>query len=162
MTYLLDANVFIEAKNRHYGFDVVPGFWEWLDDAHDRGVVSSVESVRAELLAGGDELSDWAKDRAEFFVAPDDAVVSSFREIAEWANTNGYEDGAVSTFLQDADAYLVAHGHAYGLTVVTHEVASPSVRKIKIPDAGEGMGVAHCPPFDMLRREGARFVLGGL
>lgn len=24
--YLLDANIFIQAKNRHYAFDVVPGF----------------------------------------------------------------------------------------------------------------------------------------
>ncbi len=25
--YLLDANVFIDAKNRYYGFDIVPAFW---------------------------------------------------------------------------------------------------------------------------------------
>lgn len=31
--YLLDANVFIEAKNRYYGFDLAPGFWDWLDAA---------------------------------------------------------------------------------------------------------------------------------
>jgi hypothetical protein len=28
--YLLDANVFIQAKNLHYGFDFCPGFWDWL------------------------------------------------------------------------------------------------------------------------------------
>ncbi|ANT65111.1 hypothetical protein Ptc2401_01341 [Prosthecochloris sp. CIB 2401] len=27
MTYLLDANVFIQAKNLHYGFDFCPAFW---------------------------------------------------------------------------------------------------------------------------------------
>ena len=26
--YLLDANVFIQAKNLHYGFDFCPAFWE--------------------------------------------------------------------------------------------------------------------------------------
>ena len=30
MAYLLDANVFIEAKKRWYGFDFCPSFWEWL------------------------------------------------------------------------------------------------------------------------------------
>ena len=25
--YLLDANVFIQAKNLHYGFDFCPAFW---------------------------------------------------------------------------------------------------------------------------------------
>ncbi len=29
--YLFDANVFIEAKNRYYAFDICPGFWEWMD-----------------------------------------------------------------------------------------------------------------------------------
>ena len=30
--YLLDANVFIQAKNLHYGFDFFPAFWDWLVD----------------------------------------------------------------------------------------------------------------------------------
>ena len=30
MTYLLDANVFIQAKNIHYGLDFCPAFWGWL------------------------------------------------------------------------------------------------------------------------------------
>mgnify|MGYP006298525777 CR=1 FL=1 len=33
MAYLLDANVFIEAKNRYYGMDFCPAFWDWLLDA---------------------------------------------------------------------------------------------------------------------------------
>lgn len=27
MAYLLDADVLIQAKNRHYGFDFCPAFW---------------------------------------------------------------------------------------------------------------------------------------
>ena len=30
MAYVLDANVFIQAKNLHYGLDFCPAFWEWL------------------------------------------------------------------------------------------------------------------------------------
>ena len=30
MAYFLDADVFIRAKNLHYGFDFCPAFWEWL------------------------------------------------------------------------------------------------------------------------------------
>ena len=30
--YLLDANPFIEAKNRYYGFDICPGFWTAIID----------------------------------------------------------------------------------------------------------------------------------
>ena len=30
MAYLLDANVFISAKNLHYGLDFCPAFWDWI------------------------------------------------------------------------------------------------------------------------------------
>lgn len=32
MKYLLDANIFIQAKNLQYGFDFCPAFWDWLDE----------------------------------------------------------------------------------------------------------------------------------
>ena len=41
MKYLVDANVLIEAKNRYYAFDIAPGFWKWLNQAHAQGTVSS-------------------------------------------------------------------------------------------------------------------------
>jgi hypothetical protein len=37
MAYLLDANVFIQAKNLHYGMDFCPAFWDWLLDANRKG-----------------------------------------------------------------------------------------------------------------------------
>jgi len=44
-------------------------------------------------------------------------------------------------------------------TVVTHEVISDGRRRIKIPNAAISNGVTHVNPFQMLRTEGARFVL---
>ena len=35
--YLLDANVFIQAKNLHYGFDFCPAFWDWLVEQNRAG-----------------------------------------------------------------------------------------------------------------------------
>ena len=55
---------------------------------------------------------------------------------------------------------LVAHALAHGLTVVTHEIASTSTKKIKIPDACIGLGIKCVTPYEMLRTERARFVLG--
>ena len=77
-----------------------------------------------------------------------------------WANGQNYEPTAVSTFLQKADFYLVAHALAKGHVVVTHELAAASTKKIKIPNACIGVGVKCLNPFEMLRRERARFVLG--
>ena len=72
----------------------------------------------------------------------------------------GYEPAAVNTFLQVADYYLVARALAHGHTVVTHEVAAPSIKKIKIPNACIGVGVKCMNPYEVLRLERARFVLG--
>ena len=71
----------------------------------------------------------------------------------------GYEPAAVNTFLQVADYYLVAHALAHGHTVVTHEVAAPSRKRIKIPNVCIGVNVKCMTPFEMLRVERARFVL---
>ena len=65
----------------------------------------------------------------------------------------------MNTFLQGADYYLVAQAHADGHTVVTHEIVSPSTRRIKIPNACLGLGVRCVNTFEMLRSEHARFVL---
>jgi len=43
---------------------------------------------------------------------------------------------------------------------MTHEIPSASTRKIKIPDACIGLGIKCMTPFEMLRRERARFVPG--
>jgi hypothetical protein len=161
MTYLLDANVFIQAKNLHYGFDFCPAFWSWLDVANADGRVHSIEKVRDEILAGDDELSDWAKAHGDdFFLKPDSAIVASLRTVSTWAGGAGYEPAAVNTFLQVGDYYLVAHAHAHGLVVVTHEIAANSTKKIKIPNACIDLGIKCMTPYEMLRVEKARFTLG--
>jgi hypothetical protein len=46
MTYLLDANVFIEAeKRRYYRHEVCPGYWDWLKQANQAGLIYSIEHV---------------------------------------------------------------------------------------------------------------------
>ena len=39
MAYLLDTNIFIQAKNEYYGFDLCPGFWDWLERQNKVGQV---------------------------------------------------------------------------------------------------------------------------
>jgi hypothetical protein len=59
-----------------------------------------------------------------------------------------------------ADYYLVAHALAHGHTVVTHEAVSASTKKIKIPNACIGLNIKSITPYEMLRIERARFILG--
>jgi hypothetical protein len=160
MPYLLDANVFIQAKNLHYGLDFCPAFWEWLVDQNAAGGVLSIEKVGDEIAAGADALATWASARGDqFFVKPDAAVIPALGTVSTWATSQRYEPAAVSTFLQVADYYLVAQALAHAHTVVTHEVASPSTKKIKIPDACIGLRVKCMTPYEMLRVERARFIL---
>ncbi len=48
MAYLLDANVFIQAKNLHYGLDFCPAFWAWLVINNQAEMVFSIEMLRRE------------------------------------------------------------------------------------------------------------------
>ena len=161
MAYLLDANVFIQAKNLHYGLDFCPAFWDWLIENNQTGKVFSIEKVGDEINAGDDELAVWAKGRDDgFFLEPDADVARQLPVVAGWATGQGYDPAAVSTFLQVADYYLVSHALAHGHIVVTHEVPANSVKKIKIPNACIGLGIKFMTPYEMLRHERARFVLG--
>ena len=161
MSYLLDSDVFIQAKNLHYGLDFCPAFWEWLITHNAAGLVFSTEKVGDEIEAGADELSAWAVSCGPgFFVKPDSAILPALTKVSAWATSQGYEPAAVNTFLQVADFYLVGHALAHGHTVVTHEIASSSTKKIKIPNACIGLGVKCMTPFEMLRHERARFILG--
>jgi len=117
--------------------------------------------VEAEIQAGADDLSAWAALRGPgFFLPPDAPMVPALGQVSAWAMGVGYDPTAVNTFLQVADYYLVGHALAHGHIVVTHEIASPSTKRIKIPNACIGLNVRCMTPFEMLRLERARFVLG--
>ena len=135
MTYLLDADVFIRAKNLHYGFDFCPGFWDWLVTANERGRVFSIEKVGDELNAGGgDELAEWTSERGDdFFLPPNPEVLVALGTVGNWVNRQSYEPTAINTILQVADFYLISQALAGGHAVVTHEIPSPSKKRIKIP-----------------------------
>ena len=161
MPYLLDADVFIAAKNLHYGFDFCPAFWDWLVRANTQGRVFSTERVGGELKAGNDQLAEWARQRGDdFFLKPTVEMPGSLATVSNWVVGNGYETAAIDEFLQVADYYLAAHALAGGYTVVTHEIRSASKRRIKLPDVCAGLNVQCRTPFQMLSRERAMFVLG--
>jgi hypothetical protein len=122
--------------------------------------VFSIEKVEDELTAGADELAHWASQQGKgFFLKPDAKLLPALGRVANWATEQPYTPAAVNTFLQGADYYIVAHALAHGDVVVSHEIASTSVNRVKIPSACIGLGVKVMTPFEMLRHERARFVL---
>ena len=161
MAYLLDADVFIQAKNLHYGMDFCHAFWDWLTKNNSKQKIFSIEKVCDELKGHEDDLSEWAKKRGtEFFLKPDELVLKALTEISDWINKQDYETGAKNIFLQQsADYYIIAQAKAKKHIVITHEKVSDSKKKIKIPNVCIGLDIKCMNTYQMLRKEKARFVL---
>lgn len=163
MDYLLDTNIFIEAKRRYYGMDICPGFWEWLDQAQTRGIVASVTPVCDELRDGNDELAEWAKGRSHtgWFFSVDDATTQQhYAEIVRYVHGLPFTQAARDEFLRVADPWLIAKARAINATVVTHEAFDPYIRrKILIPNVCRNFGLTCLDTFDLLRADTVSFVL---
>ena len=170
--YLLDTNIFIQARHRHYRFDFCPAFWEWLIRQHGAGIVFSIEAVYNELKEdkskeGKDDLFEWVKQRGSgFFMPPDEKVFDAYEEqVIHWAETDpNHRPAASKEFLAVADSFLVAHALAHDFTVVTYEarakyVQGQKIKRIKIPNACDHFMIDSITPYEMLSRERARFVL---
>ena len=153
--YVLDANVFIEAKKRYYAFDLVPRFWECLEEQASCGRVRSIDRVRDELEKGNDELKEWALEQhCQMFASTDDPpIIETFRGIMAWVQSQSqFTDAAKAQFASCADGWLIAYARVHGLTVVTHESFSADVKiKVKIPNVCRTFDVEYVDTFAMLR-----------
>lgn len=149
--YLIDANVFIQAKNFHYRFEFCQGFWDWLIAAHQANLVFSLEKVKKELQAGNksDKLNTWIKSKAlSNFFLPDDKdkqVMAAYGEVMNWIKANEhYKLPAKETFMDSAkaDAFLIAAAKSKSYAVVTQEEKKPDQKKrVPLPDAAHQLGV---------------------
>jgi hypothetical protein len=162
--YVLDANVFIQAKNAYYGFGLCPGFWKSLIDQHERNRVFSIDKVYRELIDEGDELSDWAKDSAPesfFKKTQSQAVIDQFQDMVTWVNiASQFTAAAKAEFASAADGWVIAYAKVGELIVVTHEEFAPDVkRKVPIPNVCLEFDVPYVNTFEMLTDLGVKFVL---
>ena len=159
--YVLDTNVFIDAANAYYAFDLAPGYWDFLVQLFDSRHAVSIKSVYDELddASDDDPLKAWAKQNKQHFLAPDSRVVSCYQRVSAWAIGN-HQQSAVNEFLRVADSWIVAHALANQWVVVTHEKSAPTSKKrIKIPDACAACGVECLSLFEMLRQRGMSLAL---
>ena len=160
--YVLDTNVFIDAANSYYAFDLVPGYWDFLVQLFSSKHAVSVHEVHKELCRGRDEdpLKTWAQGNKQHFVAPDTRVVSAYQEVMKWARTQNYNASAINEFQGVADSWIVVYALANNWEVVTREKPAPgSKKRIKIPDACDALNVKYLDPFTMLRDEDMSLVL---
>ncbi|MDV3251989.1 DUF4411 family protein [Devosia sp. BK] len=160
MIYLLDANVFIEAKNRYYAFDIVPAFWTWMDNVVAQNV-RTITMVRDELMVKDDPLGEWMRDRKDAdWVLPvdDEATQLAFAEIVVELGNSSYLQPGIDKFLSGADPWLIAKAKALGATIVTHEVADEHIRKrVPIPNLCGSRSIVCLNTFETMRDLQAKF-----
>ena len=161
MAYLIDTDIFISAKNAHYPFDVCPGVWDWVIEAHARGEIVCTLATRDDLLGHDDELSQWAKARSDsFFISPGQEDLQALGNITQHVNEHKtYTTAAKNTFLNGSDYFVVGQALAGRHIVVTNEKPENSVHRIKIPNVCVALKVPFSTPWAMLRKCGAKFVL---
>ncbi|MDP1636195.1 MAG: DUF4411 family protein [Gallionellaceae bacterium] len=159
--YLIDANVFIQAKNLYYRFDFCEAFWAWLSKAHAAGLVFSIKKVRKELVGGDktDPVRVWAESLPDDFFLDDAAdphVMQAYAKVMQWANASQhFSPQAKAEFakLKVADPFLIAVARQYGYEIVSQEKSNPAAKKkIYLPDAADAFDVKTIFVYDMLSK----------
>ena len=120
--------------------------------------------VPGEPEAEPDALTQWVTQKAPrnfFKQTRDQRVVTVFRRIVHWAQTEGqFTPVAKAQFASAADGWLIAFAKVNKRTVVTQEAYAPGVKKaVKIPNVCVEFDVPCCDTFDMLRGVGEQFAL---
>jgi hypothetical protein len=157
---LIDANVFIEAKNHYYRPEICPGFWEWLEDGV-QGAFGTIDRVRNELVAGNDYVSQWFKSHqgaSWIFATTDSATQRAFAKITAWVSSGGPMTPEKTKFLGGADPWLVARALATKATVVTLEMPKNSPKKVSVVDACTHFKVPTMKTWDLLALLKVKFV----
>lgn len=155
--YLLDANIFIQAHQTYYAFDIAPSFWNELIHNAEQDKLVSIDQIKEELHSGKDDdpLSVWATNEFKdwFKSCTDEKVYKCYSEIMEWAqNHDRFKEAAKEEFAGVADSWILAYAKAYEYTIVTHETYDPNIKnRIKIPNVCEAFGISYTNTFNMLR-----------
>lgn len=162
MNYLLDANTFIEAKNRYYGLSICPAYWEWIIHSNQQLQVCSIDAIKDELLHKKDELHDWVYENDHIFIPESDVdTQTAFQTVtAHVMSLTEMKKGTHEDFLRGADPWLIAKALVTGATIVTHERYDRLIKKkILIPNVCKDLGVECIDTFELLHILEAKFVL---
>lgn len=161
VTYLLDANIMVQAARSYYAFDIAPSFWRKLIEYAAEGRIRSIDKVKAELMRGNDILAFWAKEEfSPFFESTiRSETVEVYRSIIAWVQQQPqFFDYAKASFASGADGWLIAWAKVQNYVIVTHEQYNPDIkRKVPIPNVCEPFGVTTTDTFMMLRELGISF-----
>ena len=151
--YSFDTSAFINGQRDQFPPDVFPGLWPKIAGLIALGQVQAVDSVLQELARRDDETTAWAKAQRGLFVPLEVDVQRCTRQVLKACpKLIGVGSGR-----SGADPFVVALALARDGTVVTDEKATGNVRKPKIPDACEAVGVRCVNLLAFIREQGWAF-----
>lgn len=159
MAHWLDSDVLINSKNDAYGFDIAPGFWEFLEEGIGDQRFLLPDAVRKEIYERDDELADWVRALPNgSIVMPNQQVQAAYGPIADHVQNGDYPNKA--KFLAGADGWLIAHAQVDEGIVVSQEIGAGQGPDAKIPDIGQRFGVDVVRRHEFMQELGVRLVRG--
>jgi hypothetical protein len=160
--YWADANVFIEAHRRENPVKMAVGFWAWMSEQVEKGVIVCPRRVYQEIAEQEDhrdELALWFQARREkgLCLPPNKAVQKQVGEVNTYVFTN-FRNPHFNDFAQGADSWVIAHAIVDKGIVVTQESSlRPLASKPRIPDVCKHFNVPFMSRLQMFRKLDAKY-----
>lgn len=145
--YVFDSNVFMDLQRRQ-PIDVYPSVWEKISELMEKGTITSSQEVYEEILVGDDYLSEWAKQRREFFLSTDEETQKVVRDVL--LKHRGLVEGGKKK--NNADPFVIAVAKINRCTIVSEETPTNNPASPKIPDVCSNLGL-NCINFVAFSRE---------
>lgn len=156
MKYSIDTSAIIEGWQRLFPPDIVPGFWEGIDELIKSGDLRATEEVLVEIEKKDDQIFAWAKQRGELFISIDLEIQIYVREILAkhktLIDTRKNRSGA--------DPFVIALAslqNDQSTIVVTEEKPTETIVRPHIPDVCIALGIEWISLGELIRREGWKF-----
>lgn len=148
--YSIDTSAILDGMVRYYPRTVFSGLWIRLQDLIKEGNLFASEEVKAELEKQNDDALEWATEQSNLFVEVDDEIQDEVSKIL--ANHPRLIDTRKGR--SGADPLVIALAKVRECSVVTGELPSNSLKRPKIPDVCNSIGVECLNLLGLMRREG--------
>lgn len=161
--FLIDANAFMTPHLQYYPFDLVPSFWDKLEQHIKGSTIVVMDMIKAEVLQGTDSLRDWmdALEIGDYLDRRQPKIIEKYTEVLTHLQMNPcYQEAALHEWSKAtvADPWLIAAAAVNGYTIITLEKPNTNLspnapsKKPKIPDVARALGVDVQDLFYLMRK----------
>lgn len=161
--FLIDANVFVTPYRQYYPFDLAPSFWGKLEELIKDGTIVVMDMVKAEVLQGTDDLSNWmgSLEIGDYLDKRQPEIIAKYTAVLTHVQTNPcYQEAALHEWSKAtvADPWLIAAAAVKGYTIITLETPNKNLspntptKRPKIPDVARALEVEARDLFYLMRK----------